>query len=167
MRDYTDLVNNRSINTGNVIEVINSNTYPVTFVLKHSGTQKLHLVKAIKTFTGLGLKEAKDFIDETVHQPVMFRKRATIEQISKFKQDLKENNAQYQFNDIEISRSRKLIEIGVYTKDEIIEEICLINIQDLMISGFSVEKINEILKRAYSEINQDKLKEIYNESTLH
>jgi ABC-type transport system substrate-binding protein len=36
-----------------------------------------------------------------------------------------------------------------------------------MISGFSVEKINEILKRAYSEINQDKLKEIYNESTLH
>ena len=32
-------------------------------ILKSAGTQKLQVVKAVKEFTGLGLKEAKDLVD--------------------------------------------------------------------------------------------------------
>lgn len=170
MKDYTSLVNGKyetGITDSDPVFVGPANTYPVTFILKNSGTQKLRLCKAIKIFASIGLKEAKDFIDEASHQPVMFRKRATISQISQFKQDLGDIDAQYQFNDIEISRNRKLIEIGICSKEDIIDEICSANIQNIMIDGFNVELISQMLRRAYSEIDQDKLKEIYNEVTLH
>ena len=35
----------------------------VDVILKSAGAQKLQVVKAVKEFTGLGLKEAKDLVD--------------------------------------------------------------------------------------------------------
>ena len=34
-----------------------------TVILKSAGASKLHVVKAVKTLTGLGLKEAKELVD--------------------------------------------------------------------------------------------------------
>lgn len=59
-------------------------------VLADAGEKKIHVIKAVRGITGLGLKEAKDLV-EGAPKPV--KQGVTKEEAEKFKQELEEAGA--------------------------------------------------------------------------
>ena len=132
-----------------------------TFVLIKPGKSKLNLVKAIKHATGLGLKDSKDIVDESSNNPVMFRKRMTFDDLKTFRELLASTDAEFTLDDLSQIRRKKLIDLGICDKSDLIEEIVNQNIYSIFADGFSIDKISKILSDIYSNIEENKLKEIY------
>lgn len=159
IKDYTERIPPHPIGPDSI---------PIRFVLYKSGTTKLALVKAIKFASGMGLKEAKDFIDETgeylgvMGQPVMFRKYMTPIELDKFRNELSVcQGAKYDIDDREKIRNKKLIDIGIYEKLDLISELTEMSIDNLFMNGFDIEKLKQLLNKIYSDLSEEKLKEIY------
>jgi len=153
MKDYTKSITD--INDG-VLRFL------VTFILFNPGTTKLMLLKAIKIATNWGLKESKDFMDESSYSPVMFRKRMTSFELNKFKEGLSScQNADYRLDDVERIRNRKLINLGLADKQDLVSEISELMIHLLFINNLNYEKVNEMMQDIISNIDEPKLKQIY------
>ena len=62
-----------------------------TVVLKNSGANKINVIKEIRTFTGLGLKEAKDLVEGA---PKTVKEGVNKEEAKKMKEALEKAGAQ-------------------------------------------------------------------------
>lgn len=60
-------------------------------ILKAQGDKKLEVVKVVKNLTGMGLKEAKDLVDNV---PSVIKEKLSKEEANSFKQQLEEAGAQ-------------------------------------------------------------------------
>ena len=138
--------------------------YSTKFILYSSGTtKKLHLVKAIKEVTGMWLKAAKDFMDESSHHPVMFIKKMTESELKSFRQMLSNcDEAEFYLDDIERSRNRKLIQLGLCDDADIADDLSDLFVNEIFVGGHSIDRVRSVLQNILLEFNQDKLKEIYN-----
>jgi hypothetical protein len=153
MKDFTSYINHNGISPSNGLDI--------TFVLNKPGNSKLNLVRAIKHATGLGLKDSKDIVDESSNNPVMFRKKMTFEDLKEFRELLANTNADFTLDDLSQLRRKKLVDLGICDKSDLIEEIISQNIYSIFVEGFSIDKISQLLTNIYSNITEDKLKEIY------
>lgn len=141
-----------------IIDQSNETGIPVTFKLTSSGTNKLALVKAIKSATNLGIKEAKDIADFPSNSDVaIFKRKMTIDELNTFKRDLSICNASYCLNDD--TRNRKIINLGIYDKFDLIEEIS--NIAIFNVCGKDYETVKSFFSDILSNFNEEQLKQIY------
>jgi len=161
IKDFTGKIYSINGTNDTGVTSLNELLVTITFILYKPGTQKLALVKAIKFVTGLGLKDSKDIVDESSDHPVMFRQRLTLGQLDEFRNNLSSTDAEYDLDDRERIRNKKLIDLGVCDKSDLVEELTNMNIQKVFIGGFSTNKLRDILMEAYSHIDEDKLMEIY------
>ncbi|MBF0108406.1 MAG: 50S ribosomal protein L7/L12 [Magnetococcales bacterium] len=61
-----------------------------TVVLADAGDKKIHVIKAVRTITGLGLKEAKDLVEGA---PKTVKEGVSKEDAAKFRKELEEAGA--------------------------------------------------------------------------
>lgn len=150
MKDYTDSIINKP-------EV----GIMVTFVLKDSGSAKLQVVKLIKDVTGLGLKDSKDFIDESNHQNVMFRRRMSMKELTSFREKLSDcSGIKYAMEDKSDIRHMKLMSMGLCDKEEVIEELSKLLLYEITESD--TEELISLLGDILSYIDEDKMVDLYN-----
>ena len=138
-------------------------SYPVTVSLNKSGSQKIKLIKAIKDFTNFGLREAKDLMDNMDNYPQVIKAYRTKEQIQKFKDQLQScDRCEFNIEDIQQLRNRKLIQLGLGNIDDIIEEIAEQDTMNLLSKSFSYHEIKGLLTERYKLIDVENLKQILN-----
>lgn len=123
--------------------------------------RKLSFVKALKTFSGLGLKESKDICDTLNSGPVgkhtSFDIHVNVDDVDiiKFRKDLQDCTGDYIIgNTQEYIREFKLLSIGIGNEEDYIEYI-----SKLLIEG-DVEDKTKILNIILSKFNKDQLVEI-------
>ena len=153
IKDYTDRIFNSNI----------PGSYPIRFILHNAGNNKLQLLKIVKSVTGWDLREAKEIvIDETQKNSIMFRMNMLPEQLKDFRDKVTAcDGVEFELDGRDRLRNRKLIELGIGDKSDVIEEIVDINIKELFTNGIDTMKIEKLLKRVYSNIDEIKIKEIY------
>jgi large subunit ribosomal protein L7/L12 len=63
-----------------------------TFVvkLKSIGDQKIQVIKAVRSLLGLGLKEAKEFVDKAQSEPQVMKEAASKEEAEKTKKEIED-----------------------------------------------------------------------------
>lgn len=128
-----------------------------TFVLYNPGGNKLHLIKAIKMVSSLGLKEAKDVVDNASSGLIQKVKGdAPLDRLIEFKKYLTINcsDCVYHLDTVETDRQNKLIELGLLNKDELID--IFINtdldiIKSLFIKNEDDDSILNIMKPHYTK----------------
>jgi large subunit ribosomal protein L7/L12 len=54
------------------------------------GDQKIQVIKVVRALMGLGLKEAKDFVDKAAAEPQVMKEAASKEEAEKMKKDVEE-----------------------------------------------------------------------------
>jgi len=137
--------------------------YPVTLTIEKSGKNKIQLVKSIKKFTNLGLREAKDIVDNVTHIPQVIKVWATNQEILELKNELSIcEELSYLLTDIQQNRNRKLIELGLGTKEDLVEELVERDIYELISNKFNYEQLRELLSERYDSITEIELKKIMN-----
>jgi hypothetical protein len=138
-------------------------TYPVTLTIEKSGNCKLQLVKSVKFFTNLGLKDAKNLVDNVTHMPQVIKVWSTREEVLELKRGLSIcDGLSYFLTDIQHNRNRKLIELGLGTKEDLVEELVERDIHELISNKFNYEQLREILSKRYDSITETELKKIMN-----
>jgi len=138
-------------------------TYPVTLTIEKSGKNKIQLVKSIKKFTNLGLREAKGIVDNITHIPQVIKVWATNQEILELKNELSIcEELSYLLTDIQQNRNRKLIELGLGTKEDLVEELVERDIYELISNKFNYEQLRELLSERYDSITEIELKKIMN-----
>jgi len=138
-------------------------SYPVTLTIEKSGKNKLQLVKSVKKFTNLGLKEAKDIVDNVTHIPQVIKVWATNQEILELKNELSIcEELSYLLTDIQQNRNRKLIELGLGTKEDLVEELVERDIYELISNKFNYEQLRNFLSKRYDSITETELKKIMN-----
>ncbi len=152
IKDYTD----------KILKDPRVNTIPVRFVLYNAGQSKLAVLKAIKDVLGTDLKQTKDIVDEVVSNPIMFRKYMTTEEMDIFRNRLSLcSGAVYDFDDREKIRNKKLIQLGICNKSDIVDELSEMSLDSLLMNGFNTDKLKQIFNKIYSELPEEKLRDIY------
>ena len=157
---------------------MNAEKLNVKFKLIDPGSSKLALVKAIKFASGWGLKDSKDFVDstDTKYQQQFSQNRTgriglmdlelTKAELDEFETQLRNcTGATFELNGTSKLRNRKLIELGLYDKDELIEELVE---DDLfrVIKG-DIDFVRNLLKDRYNQLPEEYIKEkLKNESNL-
>lgn len=58
--------------------------------LKAIGDQKIQVIKAVRGLLGLGLKEAKEFVDKAVAEPQVMKEAASKEEAEKMKKEVED-----------------------------------------------------------------------------
>lgn len=58
--------------------------------LKSIGDQKIQVIKAVRGLLGLGLKEAKEFVDKAAAEPQVMKEAASKEEAEKMKKEIEE-----------------------------------------------------------------------------
>lgn len=166
MKDYTDKFYGGSGDTGSRHLYGDKNGFFTTFILYESGQNKLALVKAIKSFGGLGLKESKDFMDDCKNHPVKFSKLAINEDIIEFKRQLDDLvGVSYEIVNFSKTRDKKLIQLGLCDKSEVIDYLVETTVAELYTSSkIGIDKLKETLAELYSEISEDNLIKIFNKN---
>jgi hypothetical protein len=138
-------------------------SYPVTLTIEKSGKNKIQLVKSIKKFTNLGLREAKGIVDNVTHIPQVIKVWATNQEILELKNELSIcEELSYLLTDIQQNRNRKLIELGLGTKEDLVEELVERDIYELISNKFNYEQLRELLSERYDSITEIELKKIMN-----
>ena len=61
-----------------------------TVKLKAIGDQKIQVIKAVRSLLGLGLKEAKDFVDKSAAEPQVMKEAASKEEAEKMKKEVED-----------------------------------------------------------------------------
>ena len=88
-------------------------SYPITLTIIDGGTQKLGLVKSVKSITGLGLYDSKSIVDAILSQPQVIKAWKTNEEVIELKKLLDGcDKCKYILTDIQHIRHLKLIELG-------------------------------------------------------
>ncbi len=59
-------------------------------MLSGLGEQKIQVIKAVRALLGLGLKEAKDFVDKAAAAPQVMKEAASKEEAEKMKKEIEE-----------------------------------------------------------------------------
>ena len=60
-------------------------SYPITLTIIDAGTQKLGLLKSVKSITGLGLYDSKSIVDAILSQPQVIKAWKTNEEVIELK----------------------------------------------------------------------------------
>ena len=144
-----------------IIENQKENTVPVTLTIIKNGN-KLLMVKAVKWFTGLGLRESKDIIDMVDKIPQIIKKYATTEEIIELRKDLSTNSeCLYTIDTVSESRNKKLIELGLGTKQDYIDDLVEKDLHTLISKRFDYNELKKVLTERYSLISKENLEKIY------
>lgn len=142
----------------------------VKFKLIRPGNSKLALVKAIHNLrhvTGWGLKESKDFVDSTdpkynpyvTSSPGLLELNLLKSEIDEFRKDLQScEQIEFELNDYSQLRNRKLIDLGLYDKSELVSELVEEDLFEIL-RGSDIHKIREILIDRYQNLPEEYLKE--------
>lgn len=152
MKDFTEYISKNGSSADGLY---------ITFMLVKPGKNKLNLVRAIRHATGLGLIDSKKLVDESSNNPVMFGKKMSVEDLKTFWELLASTDAEFTLDDLSQIRRKKLADLGIWDKNDIIDEIVKQNIYSIFRVGVSVENISKILSDIYSNFEENKLKEIY------
>lgn len=141
----------------------------VKFKLIQPGKSKLALVKAIKMVSGMGLKDSKDFVDSTDpnHYITNISSKVGILELSLTKSEIDEfrlnlencDSIQFELDDKSKFRNRKLIELGFYEKEELVNELVEEDLFEILRGGKDIDRIREILIERYSQIPENYIKE--------
>lgn len=152
----------------------------IKFKLIEPGKMKLQLIKAIKSVTDWGLKDCKDFVDSTdtryqqqfsanrIGRVGLIDLKITKDELNLFESALRKcEGIVFELDGKSKIRNRKLIELGLYEKDELVNEL----IEDDMykIISSDIDSIRKILADRYRQLPEDYIKEklrINNESNL-
>ena len=124
--------------------------YKVRVKMLEPSTSKLHLVKSIKDLCGLGLRDAKNIIDELhsgYEQTIILRSREDVEILKK------QFNEHGKFNingGVDHDRNIQLLSIGLGVPQEYIDEI-----SDRIFFQLDVENSKLILNFALSKLTQE------------
>lgn len=68
-----------------------------TVKLTAIGSQKIQVIKAVRAILGLGLKEAKEFVDKAAGEPQIMKEAASKEEAEKMKADVEEAGGTVEF----------------------------------------------------------------------
>jgi hypothetical protein len=150
------------------IHIINnndrSNRIQVTLTLTDSGkSHLLKLVKAVKDMTKIGLKESKEMIDQLrAGHPQIIKAWITGEEFRSLKSSLEECiDSKWTLTDLEYTRNRKLIELGLGTYEDLVDELVNQDYCQLIVDK-DPDGMKSILKDRYSRIPENELKQILN-----
>lgn len=136
----------------------NNGDLPVTLVLIKAGNSKLQLVKSIKVFTGLGLMESKNIVDAIENQPQIIKINTTHKDLKELKSGLDSCiELQYSLSDIQDNRNKKIIQLGLGTKKDLVELLVekdmysiysqdYYNIKNFLIERYSLISEKDLLK---------------------
>lgn len=136
----------------------------VSLVISKTGTSKLNLVKAIKIFSGMGLKESKEVVDKvSMGFEQVIKARPTKSEISAAKGLLSEcEGCVWRLNDLEQIRNRKLIDLGMGTREDLVEYLVEKDLFEILESDKSYDTIYQILKSRYDHLSENTLNKILN-----
>lgn len=134
---------------------------PVTFVIIRPGKSKLQLVKSIKKLTELGLRESKDIVDSSEVTSQVIKTWTTQKGLFDLRVELNSCvDLQYTLSDIQDNRHKKLIELGLGTKDDLIELLIESDIHEFHMSSYESKKV--LLRQRYELISEKNLKNLLN-----
>lgn len=69
-----------------------------TVKLTGIGSQKIQVIKAVRSILGLGLKEAKEFVDKAAADPQIMKEAASKEEAEKMKAEVEEAGGTVEFS---------------------------------------------------------------------
>lgn len=134
---------------------------PVTLVILKPGKSKLQLVKTIKVFTGLDLKQSKDIVEESENRPQTIRINTTLKDLQELKTSLTSCiDISYSLSDIQDNRLKKLIDIGLGTKEDLVEMLAEKDMYSLYTIDY--DKIKDFLIQRYKLISEKDLSKLLN-----
>ena len=137
-------------------------SYPITLTIIDGGTQKLGLVKSVKSITGLGLYDSKSIVDAILSQPQVIKAWKTNEEVIELKKLLDGcDKCKYILTDIQHIRHLKLIELGLGTKEDLLEEIINQDLQSIF-SKLDYNDLRALLENRYKFIPEEELKLLLN-----
>ena len=58
--------------------------------LTSHGSQKIQVIKAVRSLLGLGLKEAKEFVDKSANEPQVMKEAASKDEAEKMKKEVED-----------------------------------------------------------------------------
>jgi hypothetical protein len=139
----------------------------VKFKLIRPGKSKLALIKAIHSLrhvTSWGLRESKDFVDST--DPKFSHAMSGILELNLLKSEVDQFrelldaciDIEYELNDPSQLRNRKLIDLGLYDKSDLINELVDEDLFEIL-RDRDINKIREILIDRYQNLPEKYLKE--------
>jgi ribosomal protein L7/L12 len=155
---------------GEVVGTHTEHRYNVEVTIYTSGTSKLNLVKCLKDMTGLGLKDSKGIVDNLATSPQKIRVPLTSSEIIDYKKYLSSlDGCTFDMTDQQKIRDVKLMQLGLYEKDQLVDEVVESDIFNIFANKDNFELIKNILKSRYNSIPEEELLKILdkqNESTL-
>jgi len=133
--------------------------FPVRIKMLEPSKFKLHLVKALKDVTVLGLREAKDLIDDLHSGREVKTVVSTREGVIELKSRFNEHGKFIINGGIEYQRNIQLLQLELGNSDEYINEI-----SDRIFYQLSDENSKLLLNFALSKLSHQQLIEIFTES---
>ena len=135
----------------------------LTLTIMSPGTTKLALIKIIKEITSLGLMESKDIVDNSLGSIQIIKFHYQDSGINSLRNSL-DNCAdlKYTLTSLNQIRNRKLIELGIFNKDDLISEIIESDVYHIFQSRCNLEEIKKLLSDRYNLLNTEDLKTILN-----
>ncbi len=133
--------------------------FKVRIKMLEPSKSKLYLVKALKDVTGLGLREAKDLIDELHLGHEVKTVVSSIEGVIELKNRFNENGKFIINGGIEHQRNIQLLQLELGESDEYINEI-----SDRIFYQLDDENSKLLLNFALSKLSHQQLIEIFTES---
>lgn len=123
-----------------------------------SGDSKLSLIKTIKDYISIGLKEAKDFVDNQGPSNTMSMEMdiSAVDGLKTALNAMKSNGLEFILKDIVHHRNKSIIELGIYDKEDLVEYLSE-EFASECVSG----SVRSILQDVFSTIKEDRLKDIY------
>lgn len=144
-----------------------------TLTIYNTGSNKLNLVKAIKIFSNLRLKESKNIVDSvTINGKQIINSLCDNNQIKLTKEILNECvGCVWELNDVEKARNDKLTILGLGNREDMINLLVDFDMNristNIHLTNYkSLESIKEILKDRYVLISDENLKKSINECNL-
>lgn len=138
--------------------------YGTSLVISNTGTSKLNLVKAIKLFSGMGLKESKEVVDKvSMGFEQVIKAKPGKSEISAVREILSEcDGCVWRLNDQEQIRNKKLIDLGMGTKEDLAEYLVEKDLFEILENDKSYDAIYQILKSRYDQFSENTLNQILN-----
>jgi len=135
--------------------------YAVTLTIIKPGVSKLNLVKLIKDITGYGLKDSKEIVDRSAFHPQFIKVMLSSDEITRAKKQLSEcDQLEYTMTDVQTIRNRKLIELGIADKNDLVNELVDQDINQIYINKYDLEMVRELLIERYKNISETEIKKI-------
>lgn len=128
--------------------------------------QKLQLVKLIKEFSGMGLRDSKDLCDSLHDNPHLYhdmpidRTITIVDPVKRFTLELKNIDGQFLVNSgIQWERDVKILKLGIADKSDYSDFL-----KNYIFSSF--ENSENILNLALSKLSKEQLEEVFNQINI-